>query len=452
MTHQWQIKIITGPHAGATIPSGEGRYKIGSDDACDLILSDPDIGGQHVALELNEDGIRLSAIDGAAVRLDGRLIGDETVTVDPFLVITIGNTHFAVGPEGSCPDHIALPEMIDDPQLSGDEGWDEATGEEETENAAEPAVADGKQPRRRRRQRTILSVASMLMLTGAVVMVLGAGNLLRRPAAQTEPQKTLTRQIEETLAELEMTHLELSDTPAGGKMLKGYVENRSRKRLLEDKLHRLNHGHGIELDLRISDLMIHSCNDILGQFNLGLDVVIDAKGTLTLSGFAIDETARDKARETILRDVPGIEKLEDKVITAAQLERELKKSIDEALPDHGLTIGWHEGALEARGALPRGNAKTWLTVKAAFAETYKSRFPIREQFTLIRQKQVTVDPGLAIASVHIGAIRFITLEDGSKVFEGAILPGGQTLTGIKHDYLLLRRGSKVLEYPIGGKR
>ena len=441
MTQQWLIKIITGPHAGAAIPSGEGCYRIGSDDVCDLILSDPDIAAQHLELIIDEDGIRICSLDEASVRLDGKLISSESVDVEIFQVISIGSTHFAVGPAELCPDHFPIPELIEE---KPDEADDEEEAEPEEENTMEPQQARGG------KQRLVTYAAMILVLSGAALMLSGAGNFLKSSKADLPPEKTVSQQVEEMLAEIEMTHLTLIENPRGGRVLKGYVENRSRKRLLEDRLSMLSLRDVVGPDLKITDLMMHSCNDILGQFGLALDVVINTEGALTISGFAEEEEAWGKARTTIERDVPGIEKLNSGVITATQLERSLLSSLGETMPDHGLTVAWSDGALEIGGALPRAQTRQWLTIKAAFTETYKNRFEIREQFVLIRQKQVKVDPGLSISGVHIGATRFITLQDGNKVFEGAILPGGQTLVGIKHDHLLLRRNGHLLEYPIGG--
>ena len=62
-----------------------------------------------------------------------------------------------------------------------------------------------------------------------------------------------------------------------------------------------------------------------------------------------------------------------------------------------------------------------------------------------------VDPQLGfdpadIVGVTLHPMRFVSMKDGSKFFEGALLPNGCILKTIALDHLVLQQGSEVFDY------
>ena len=47
---QYILKIFSGPHVGGEVMVRDGHYVIGSDETCDVILSDPFIAPRHARL------------------------------------------------------------------------------------------------------------------------------------------------------------------------------------------------------------------------------------------------------------------------------------------------------------------------------------------------------------------------------------------------------------------
>ena len=78
---------------------GKGRWIIGSDPECDVILSDDGIAPHHVTLVVSDDRIDLVDINGD-VSVDGERVEGEEARVKPIQMVTIGATHFALGPPG----------------------------------------------------------------------------------------------------------------------------------------------------------------------------------------------------------------------------------------------------------------------------------------------------------------------------------------------------------------
>ena len=59
--------------------------------------------------------------------------------------------------------------------------------------------------------------------------------------------------------------------------------------------------------------------------------------------------------------------------------------------------------------------------------------------------------GFKVTSVSMGALRFITLDNGERLFEGGELPGGYIVEGISVDELKLSKDGKKTTYPLRGK-
>ncbi len=85
-SHQLRLRILTGTHAGAEISLSQGRYTIGSDSSCDVVISDWTFRRSELVVELNgEEEFRMQ-FDAEALAepfcIDqSRRIGDIAVAV-----------------------------------------------------------------------------------------------------------------------------------------------------------------------------------------------------------------------------------------------------------------------------------------------------------------------------------------------------------------------------------
>lgn len=55
-----------------------------------------------------------------------------------------------------------------------------------------------------------------------------------------------------------------------------------------------------------------------------------------------------------------------------------------------------------------------------------------------------------MTGVTLSPMKFISLSNGQRIFEGGLLPGGYTLDGIDVRVLTLRKGGQTLQYPLRG--
>ena len=101
-----RLKILTGPNRGGELLLPEnGEISIGSDDACDLVLSDPSLAGRHALLRLNGQA-RLIPLEGTVSAGDVPLPGEGELIAD-FCVYSLGETQLSLGPDNG--EWLAAP-------------------------------------------------------------------------------------------------------------------------------------------------------------------------------------------------------------------------------------------------------------------------------------------------------------------------------------------------------
>ncbi len=104
------LKIVEGPNKGAEIALVEGLcVTIGKADSCDIVLADPTLPDSPVQIEAAPDGVSLE------------LPGEGRSHMEPYRVVVVGSTAFAVG--------------------SADDAWPALVWPKKEEPAEEPARA-----------------------------------------------------------------------------------------------------------------------------------------------------------------------------------------------------------------------------------------------------------------------------------------------------------------------
>lgn len=83
---QYELRILSGLHRGATLPLAEHALTIGAGEQADVVLVDPGILEHHATLSKTEGGWLLSAAEGRLYAADGR---------DPQSVVDLGPGDFA---------------------------------------------------------------------------------------------------------------------------------------------------------------------------------------------------------------------------------------------------------------------------------------------------------------------------------------------------------------------
>ena len=82
--------------------------------------------------------------------------------------------------------------------------------------------------------------------------------------------------------------------------------------------------------------------------------------------------------------------------------------------------------------------------------TRSGQIPSRARDTA--QSPTASDPlgGTQVTGVTMSPMKFISLSNGQRIFEGGLLPGGYTLDSIDVRVLTLRKDGQTLQYPLRG--
>lgn len=73
--------------------------------------------------------------------------------------------------------------------------------------------------------------------------------------------------------------------------------------------------------------------------------------------------------------------------------------------------------------------------------------------TLAAERSAKSDaPSFKVVAVSGAALKFVTLSDGKKVFQGGTLPGGYRLEAVHADRLVLSKGARRINYPLKVKK
>jgi hypothetical protein len=73
-----------------------GRYAIGTDEECNIVLSDSRLAPRHAFLIVSDDQVAIEPGDGAA-SVDGAQVDGQVVVAD-FAPVLMGATALALGP------------------------------------------------------------------------------------------------------------------------------------------------------------------------------------------------------------------------------------------------------------------------------------------------------------------------------------------------------------------
>ena len=109
------LKILSGPNCGAEAELVPGRYVLGSDSGCDIVLADSAIAPNHLALEIKQNGqetlTRAVPLEGQSL-LKNERIEANGAQVEDFALLTLGGTYIILGPADQLWPALSLPYLV----------------------------------------------------------------------------------------------------------------------------------------------------------------------------------------------------------------------------------------------------------------------------------------------------------------------------------------------------
>ncbi len=485
------LYVFSGPHLGACVELTEGSWVVGSDDACDIILTG--LAPRHAVLDISSEENAFPVL--AVTPLDGplRLQGEEPVEPaeadGPLRPAAgsawyLGTTCFAWNRPG-VPQESLVPELSPHARTAGAE--EAASAEAE----AVPAVTE---------------TAELLPTANDLGMDAGASETLLPDVPESSPARRVGwRALLLVLVAIFLLALSLMVRPADSdpehypEIIKKYLEDAGirglavsrrdpgveiRGTVADDaamiRLRDMARGLHIPvyLEVAVQEDMLRAVRSSLGIRGFHPDVVLwENKGNprLQVRAYMKDELLEAAAFTALKAEVRGLPAVDRHIV----YEKDLAPVLDAALQREGLgsvRVIYLPGRVDFSGDFRpedtrkldaiRQDASELFGVRlhgtssasGALAAAERSLTPSRDgepaAATPARPSGSTGgDPlgGLRVTGVTMSPMRFVTTADGRRLFEGAVLPSGWTLESIDTKVLVLRNGSQVVSHRLRGK-
>ena len=369
------------------------RIKVGAAEVCDVVIADATLGDLAFELDVAEDGVTLVRPDGATVRLE------------PFQVHDFGTTAVAVGPaEGPWQPLVRAAEAAASATAEPAEPAEPTSEEVPAENPDEDDRE--KKPSKRRRVFGCLAVVLLAILIVLLLAALWFGRdvwdwwkVLGREDA---PASVVCDkpQLAEIAAE---NGLQLVRDEDGVPLLRGNVRRRTER--LAVRALALAAESRCRFDLTDDETLLGAADALLFAYTDGaIKAVAASNRVVTLSGWAPDRAAFERAVRALDADVKGIERVDS-------------------------------------GGVSVGTAAPERPKQSAFVPKP------REELRPAAAKKSGAKPARSypIAGILTRPYPCVVMRDGRRLMEGAQI-GGTVLERIEADRLVLREGKTTFDW------
>ena len=459
------LRIFSGVHLGAEIELTEGVHVIGTDDACDIILSDSSLAARHAALRISSDGsnvqVTAEPLDGSFM-LSGDVIKNEQAVPQgqPFQFGLVMLAWLET------PSAAASAWQEVEERIFREKNRQNGDGREETATASASPAADAnktdtpappqpeeltlseekesdKAPARRSSGKVVRRLGGIV-----VILLVGALSLTWRTG---EDGVSPEQQVRALLDEAGYQKLAVTGTANGVTVSGRIASDRERGRLL-----RLAQflQFPVYLDVTVrsdaADAVRASFNS-LGLFPEVTELPPSDHPGLLVKGYIKNGILEEQALTETLRNVPDLRPSEQTGKAKLTLFRDIRheadiqmllsaalaeKGIDAVKTDylpgrivlHGAFTPQTKAALEEATALVRerlGVPVPFDIVNDAevLTQAKSDNIYARQEKARAEQPAKTASvpdapASFRVTSVSLGAMKFITLDGGERVFEG----------------------------------
>jgi type III secretion protein D len=387
----FELRVLQGEQQGArtAVPAGTAIH-IGSGLDSDVVLrglvgAEAAEGGMRLSVKAAPDGVHLVVQQGQ-VQVDGRTVGAGQSLVLPMgTPLTLGSTQIALvqtevqASQRTAHSHTGLNDGAgaDGPQagsgLQADASAAASAGAGVSAGAGDAAAA--KAPR----DRFVLWPRRLLTGGGALAAVSVGVLAFAYNAVPTPPSPSQQAQRAETLLHgAGMPRLTVRADAQGLLQISGYLETaaqraRAEQLLVADRLPRAPAATQVAWQVWVNESVAAAVQDVFRAKGIQARTETVGPGAVRVQTSVADPLVLEEVRSTARRDVPGL------------------------------------AALEVQNTVP----------------------------SALGRPAVVDDPGKRVASIVQGDPPYIVTVDGTRYFEGALLPSGHRIAGIAEKQVLL---------------
>ena len=490
------LKIFSGPHVGAEFELTSGSYDIGSDEMCDIVLSDSMVAAHHVRLVIEDEAMHLKVLEQQPAFIDGGLVpGESEHPLQAYQVVTIGTTHFWVGLVGESWPDVVLPEIErlqtqqkktsdgehqqqDGEDVTSDgaaEELEHATSEggyEEQEGAAPAAhpVADMEKPltgsrsksrgmmtekssektKKRRSRRTLLIVVAIAIFLGVLIYECSTRHkqeIVITPNSRVEKINVL-------LEQLHIEHVTASVEGEEGITVQGYVDTIAKEKKLKAALKDFHPP--VTQQIYTTQRLIQACRQVLSGLGITAKVTSDGQGGITLQGFVPSQEKMNSALELLKQDVKGVQFFSNSMLVTPVFLSYANSVLNEFGLQRNMRLIIQGAAVVATGQISLQQEEDWKAAKQKIVERFGGGLVLQDNTLVSGQPSTNISPGidildLPVAGISLGDVPFLLTKDGRVLFEGSELKDRYVIKSIGPAGVIISHDGQEQAFSVGNQ-
>ena len=474
-----ELRILSGPAAGASMELGAGEYRLGSAEDNDIVLlADKSLAAQHLRLIVRENpalegGVDVQAIPLARATMGGGELPQTGVNLPAGELLALGLTALAWRPPEALWPPLTLVPLEFAQRLLGER--------QDTAPAANPPPDAPSSPDRPDEAST--STASpeedahagqakskairwAMRIPAAILLVFFVLILLSFCLPDRGVRPATVEQVRAAIEKAGFAGIGVRADPADRQLLvlSGEVtDDPARQRLARVAREASPEALRFRLDLSVRGDFLRVVEETLNAHGFYPAVRASSESAgepqIALSLYLKDEMT-EGAMLMLAGDLPVLGKAEWRVAYARDLTPLLEAEL-QALGLDARRVGYlagkvllpyrlpPEAATKLAASLDRVQTALGVPIVFQYAETAAAPDTIPTALApAVMENNRSTDPlgGLKVIGVTPGAMPFVTLSDRQTLFAGAELPGGAVLTGIFTDRLEFLRGRESYTY------
>ncbi|KEI71562.1 type III secretion system inner membrane ring subunit SctD [Endozoicomonas elysicola] len=468
---EFYLKILSGNHIGAEIPLEPGRYSLGKDDGCDLVLTDDNLSDIELIIEIFDNGqIKLqSSTPDTPLYLNGEPAG-SAIQYNHFDIVTSNNLFIAIGPVDAEWPSLALPNVnppptqdltineeeqqlpeTDEPELSASDFDQKISDDEEEEDDEdefeEPSFIASID------KKWLAAIPVALVLVIAIISLI-ISNTDTRVQKVTRIPGVLEISAK-TKDKLGLKEIKFKQLPDKSLLVSGYTQTLQDKLELQKLLRKQNVPFNSQII--VMNEMRDNAEMLLrdrGYDNLELELD-NTPGSLVVTGYVPTSDELNNIITMLKQEIYGLISVVDQVENQVGRVNTLKSMLREKGLIPRIHVVVRDQTVILKGhLLDEGQVYDLQTVVTKFQKKYANK-PSIELATKYAGGTLTDSQSplsLNIRGISMGSVPYVILIDGSKYLIGAKLSNGYIIEDINLEYLLLTNGTDRIKYRLGGNR
>lgn len=464
MPNSCKFRIYQGPQNGAQFELSKGEYVLGSGDEADLIFSDEKMAPMHASLNIDDN------CNVTVIPKDGDCYFNDELIAEPALLTSeifckLGATVLALKGDGKWPDYDAYIEQKLQSLKADLKQNEKADAGIHSEDKNEASANENISYERK----SFFISKSWSIFLALLLIVLLLALIIGPKFFRENPQNADFLAVQKVL---DAGNYDIALRSENGALaLYGTVSSQERLTELLSSLPEITSSLVMHLDVRDAYLLgIERTLKIMG-----FDARLSYKENRSLEVSAYMKDPYVEARVLTALAEQYHHDFKSHVVYADQIEPLLRKKLHKASLD-SLGFSFTDGAIFYNGDMTLKEIRDLALIEKDLSESLgiPLKFYSTKEMAKAMIETISADPKDAntetvlspadavgkadaakeplviddIMGVTIEPLRFVTLRNGHKYFEGGLLPSGYTISRIDIHKIEVKKGDDVREYKL----